>query len=94
MLAERRINTISIEFGGCNIDSRTFFQDFWYFLHERGMWRIFRIAPAGYLVALPAYREAYEQFRTTNFVAFQDGPGAPERKPGQNGASSTPASGG
>jgi hypothetical protein len=23
---------LQFEFGGCNIDSRTYFQDFWYFL--------------------------------------------------------------
>jgi FkbM family methyltransferase len=70
MLAERRIRMVSFEFGGCNIDSRTFFQDFHYLLREAGFERICRITPSGYLRDLGGYRESQEQFRTTNFVAF------------------------
>ncbi len=35
-LANGTIQALSFEFGGCNIDSRTYFQDFWYFLLPLG----------------------------------------------------------
>ena len=31
MFASKSIDMVTFEFGGCNIDTRTFFQDFWYF---------------------------------------------------------------
>ena len=34
MFASKSIDIVTFEFGGCNIDTRTFFQDFWYFLHQ------------------------------------------------------------
>jgi FkbM family methyltransferase len=68
LLEARRIFAIQFEFGGCNIDSRTFFQDFWYFLTGHGF-HLYRILPNGCLLALPRYKELYEQFRTTNFLA-------------------------
>jgi FkbM family methyltransferase len=71
MFRERRIRMVSFEFGGCNIDTRTFIQDFWYFLQENGMGRVYRIAPSGHLVRLPRYSEALEQFGTSNFLALQ-----------------------
>ena len=30
-----RVKLIQFEFGGCNIDTRTFFQDFWYYFTEK-----------------------------------------------------------
>lgn len=71
MFQEGRIRMVSFEFGGCNIDTRTFFRDFWYFFKENGMPRIFRITPSGHLVPIRYYKEVYEQFRTTNFLALQ-----------------------
>ena len=35
MLYQNRIGAIQIEFGGCNIDARIFFRDFWNFLHDK-----------------------------------------------------------
>lgn len=70
MLRERRIDRILFEFGGCNIDSRSYFQDFYYLLRSHGFVKLFRLAPSGYLVPIPKYREIDEQFRTTNFVAM------------------------
>ncbi len=70
-LADGRVAMISFEFGGCNIDSRTYFQDFYYFLRDHGMGALFRIAPSGYLAPIPSYRESHEQFRTTNFLAVR-----------------------
>jgi len=68
MFREHRIRLASFEFGGGNIDSRTFFQDFWYFFRENRPARLYRITPAGSLAPVPEYREVYEQFRTTNFL--------------------------
>ena len=68
MFAEHAIDVVTFEFGGCNIDTRTFFQDFWYFFAEFGF-DFFRIAPSGYLLPVTTYHEAHEQFRTMNFVA-------------------------
>ena len=68
LFAAGAIEMVTFEFGGCNIDTRTYFQDFWYFFQAVGM-EIFRITPSGYLSPLCAYDEAYEQFRTTNFLA-------------------------
>jgi FkbM family methyltransferase len=71
MLRERRIDRILFEFGGGNIDSRTYFQDFYYFLHRHGFTQLFRLTPSGYLSPISKYREIDEQFRTTNFVAVR-----------------------
>ncbi|MDE2018753.1 MAG: FkbM family methyltransferase [Patescibacteria group bacterium] len=62
------IRALSFEFGGCNIDSRTYFQDFWYFLKSFG-YQIFRILPTGKVVAVQRYSEILECFRTTNYIA-------------------------
>jgi len=70
MIIDGRVDYISFEFGGCNIDTKTYFQDFWYFLKEKG-YSIFRVTPSGYLFPVKKYREIYEQFRTTNFVAMR-----------------------
>ncbi|MDA8125881.1 MAG: FkbM family methyltransferase [Deltaproteobacteria bacterium] len=68
MFEKRAISMVTFEIGGCNIDTRTFYKDFFYFFREKGM-DVYRITPAGYLHPLPDYREIDEQFRTTNFVA-------------------------
>jgi len=61
------ISALQFEFGGCNIDTRTFFQDFWYFFAGRNF-DIFRITPLG-LEAIECYRETEESFSVTNFIA-------------------------
>lgn len=63
----KKIRQIQFEFGGCNIDSRTFFQDFWYFFKERGF-QIYRISPIG-LIKLDKYKESDEFFSITNYIA-------------------------
>ena len=70
MLESQKIKMISFEFGSCNLDSRTYFQDFFYFFKEIGMSTLFRITPSGYLSPIKEYQEIYEQFRTTNFIAL------------------------
>ncbi|MBV9763802.1 MAG: FkbM family methyltransferase [Acidobacteriaceae bacterium] len=69
MFRASRIGMVTFEFGGCNIDSRTFVQDFFYFFRDHGM-KIARITPSGFCHKLSSYREILEQFRTTNFVCF------------------------
>lgn len=60
---------IQFEFGGCNIDSRSFFQDFWYFLRGYGF-DFFRMSPKG-LLHIKDYSEQDEVFSTTNFLAVR-----------------------
>lgn len=60
------IKCIQFEFGGCNIDTKTYFQDFWYFLKNRNF-DIYRVSPIG-LIEINGYLEQHEYFRTTNFI--------------------------
>jgi FkbM family methyltransferase len=60
---------VQFEFGGCNIDSRTFFQDFFY-LFTRLNFTIYRLTPRG-PAPIDRYDEMHETFRTTNFVALR-----------------------
>ncbi len=69
-LSNNIIKTISFEFGGCNIDTKSFFQEYFYFFKNNDM-EIFRITPSGYLHSIETYSESQEQFRTTNFFAIK-----------------------
>jgi len=71
MFAAGAVDIVTFEFGGCNIDTRTFFRDYWYFFRDAGF-RLFRIAPSGYLAPVDEYREVMEQFTTTNFIAISN----------------------
>ena len=66
MVVAAAIDYIQFEFGGCNIDSRTYFQDFFYTLHPN--YRLHRILRNG-VVPIEHYRETQEIFVTTNFLA-------------------------
>ncbi|MEK7519664.1 MAG: FkbM family methyltransferase, partial [Patescibacteria group bacterium] len=66
MIASGAIDFIQFEFGGCNIDSRTYFQDFYYLLAPQ--YNLYRIVKDG-LFPLHRYQETYEVFVTTNFLA-------------------------
>ena len=61
------VKIIQFEFGGCNIDTRTYFQDFWYFFKSKNF-RIYRITPTGCKL-ISAYKESDEFFMTTNYIA-------------------------
>ena len=63
------INVIQFEFGGTNIDTRTYFRDFWYFFKECGF-ILYRITPLG-AELIRTYRESDEYFMTTNFIAVK-----------------------
>lgn len=65
--ALNHIDVIQFEFGGCNIDTRTFFRDFWYFFQQNN-YELYRITPFG-AVKITRYRELNEFFRTTNYLA-------------------------
>ena len=70
--AEKTLNLVQVvqfEFGGANIDTRTYFQDFFYFFRAVGF-RIMRLSPRG-LVQVPEYREHDESFQTTNYFAVR-----------------------
>lgn len=68
MFDRRLIDIVSFEFGGCNVDTRTYFQDFWYFFAEADM-KLFRITPSGYLYPVESYSEIHEKFGVSNYVA-------------------------
>jgi FkbM family methyltransferase len=68
LLTEGRINAIQFEFGGCNIDSRTFFQDFYYLLSPH--FYLYRIVKNG-LVPIEAYTEELEIFKTINYLCLK-----------------------
>ena len=64
MLAADKISNIQIEFGGCNLDSRTYFRDFWNLLHEK--FHVMYILRDS-LREIERYQEDLEIFTTTNF---------------------------
>jgi hypothetical protein len=66
MLNHDQIDFIQFEFGGCNIDSRVFFQDLYYLLNPK--YRIYRIVQNG-LYPLSRYSEKSEIFVTINYLA-------------------------
>jgi FkbM family methyltransferase len=63
----QKFRVILFEFGGCNIDSKTYFQEFWYFF-KLNDYKLFRVSPSG-LKEIKSYNESLEIFRTTNYIA-------------------------
>lgn len=68
MLAGGRIARVTFEFGGTHIDSRVFLRDFFEFFEELGQFHMARITPSGFLLPLPEYHEALEQYQTANYL--------------------------
>tara|TARA_B100001093_G_C26662063_1_gene942279 strand:- start:84 stop:857 length:774 start_codon:yes stop_codon:yes gene_type:complete len=66
----QNIKLIQFEFGGANIDTRTYFQDFWYFFQDNNF-SLFRINPRG-VTKISNYSEDIECFLTTNFIALNN----------------------
>ena len=66
MLESKKIGIIQHEFGGCNIDSRTYFQDFWYLLNKN--YHIYRLLKNG-LKKIKQYEEEQERFLTSTFLS-------------------------
>lgn len=68
-LAARKIGALSFEFGCGNINSRTFFRDFWELLTAAGF-SLWRITPSGREIQVNEYYEDQEYFRgATNYIA-------------------------
>lgn len=69
LLHPSTIRAISFEFGSGNINTRTFFHDFWDLLHPRG-YQLARILPGGRLLPVHEYYEDLEYFRSvSNYLA-------------------------
>lgn len=66
-IAAQKCGAVQFEFGGANIDTRTYLRDFFSFFRECG-YGLAIIGQSG-LVPLARYSEALEQFAVTNFVA-------------------------
>jgi len=68
-LAAGKIGALSFEFGSADINSRTFFRDFWDFLTGHGF-AIERLTPGGHTVPIGDYYEDLEYYRgATNYFA-------------------------
>lgn len=68
MIGEGRVPLIQFEFGGCNIDSRTYFRDYFNFFKDR--YTLHRILADG-LEPLPDYSEKLEVFQSANYLAIR-----------------------
>jgi len=66
----KKISIVQFEFGGCNIDTRTFFQDFWYFFKQNDF-RVYRVTKNEPQL-IDNYSESDEYFSTTNYVAVNN----------------------
>ena len=62
------IRALSFEMGGANVDTRTFFRDFWDLLSACGF-DLGRVSPTFGLIPVPKYIERDEVFVTTNYMA-------------------------
>jgi FkbM family methyltransferase len=69
MLEANKIRFIQFEFGDCNINSRTFFKDFYLMLEG---YTLFRILPDG-LRRIGQYTPELEVFSTCNYLAVVNG---------------------
>ena len=67
MISSNNIDHIQFEFGGCNIDSKTYFQDFYYLLHDK--YDIYRILQNG-IHRIDNYSTYLEIFVTVNYLAI------------------------
>lgn len=56
--------------GGTDINSRNFFQGFWYFFSQQSL-SLFRMSPSG-LVRVHTYKEQEEGFAFKNYVPFNE----------------------
>lgn len=66
----KKIAAVAFEFGGCNVDTRTYLRDFVHWFTGHGL-TVYRLLPGGYLHPVN-YTEHDELFVTTNFVALRD----------------------
>lgn len=73
MISNYSIKALQFEMGGCNIDSRTFFKDFWEFLCLEHGYAMFRILPKRRLLKISSYTEGLERFTWQNVLACAPG---------------------
>jgi len=72
-LAKSIIRALSFEFGSGNINSRTFFRDFWELLTKHS-YELYRILPRGMTLRIHRYDEELEYFRgVSNYMAVSAG---------------------
>jgi len=69
LIKNKNIDFIQFEFGGTNIDSRTFFKDFFELLSPN--YKLYRIVKDG-IVALPKYSEAIEIYLSCNYLGIRN----------------------
>jgi FkbM family methyltransferase len=68
-LSAGKVHALAFEFGAANLNSRTFFRDFWDYLKSRNF-ELQRIMPGGRLLPVREYSEDLEYFRgVTNYLA-------------------------
>lgn len=71
------VRALAFEFGSGQINSRTFFHDFWDLLHPLE-YRLYRILPGGRVTPVERYYESLEYFRgVSNYLALQPATFAP-----------------
>lgn len=73
LLSERRIRAMTFEFGGCNIDSRTYIKDFWQLLVDGHGFHLYRLLPGRRLLQMISYSESLERFSWQNILACAPG---------------------
>jgi len=70
LFESNRIGVVQFEFGGCNIDSKTHFMDFYYFFKKYNF-KLFRILSNSSLYPIESYKELYEIPIYQNFLAIR-----------------------
>jgi FkbM family methyltransferase len=65
-----RINAVAFEFGGTDIDTRVFFQDFWFFF-QKHRFDLFRINPFFPPIKITRYHVSLESFDISNYLAIR-----------------------
>ena len=73
LLRRSAISAICFEFGGCNIDSKTYMKDFWKLLCIDHQFSLYRLAPNRKLIRLRQYSESLERFNWQNLLACAPG---------------------
>ena len=70
LIKNKNIDFIQFEFGGTNIDSRTYFKDFFELLSPN--YNLYRIVKDG-IIELPKYSEALEIYLSCNYLGIRKG---------------------
>lgn len=66
-----RVGCVLFEFGSANVNSRTFFRDFWSYFTRNG-YALKRIIPGGRVVDVARYDDTLEYFRgSSNYIAVR-----------------------